>query len=305
MFDLDTLDGLNDRAYHEYEEREKPATTIGVLREKLLRPRPPSISMLTAVFENAETYQEFVNLVKDFLPEREKEILAKPTPHEQMACFASYFEDRYLPLHPSFKDGECEDNYNNLLCDMPIMVMGFGWEEYHELHDHRLGMQLMSYIFESPLEGYDNGERVALADGFPPTYQVEARRIPGAGISLEGANRILKGKRWIGLRYWAQYIHASTGNWFLDTTDEERYSGMQNEWDKELVEAASKEWLKAQSFYDKMVNFAEWLEDEKAGPARFSETVDFILANIKDGDVKRPEEVVPQGCSRGIMRAPR
>jgi len=142
----------------------------------------------------------------------------------------------------------------------------------------------MSYLFEPPLEGYDEGEtgeRVALVDGFAPEYQREAQRVPSNGITLDAADRILKGKKWLGLRNWAQYINQSTGNWFLDTDQEMRYSGMQNDWDKESVEAMSKEWLQAITFYDKMMDFAGWLEDEKEGPARFKQTIDFILAHLE------------------------
>jgi len=96
----------------------------------------------------------------------------------------------------------------------------------------------------------------------------------------------------------------STGNWFLDTDDEMRYSGMQNDWDKETVEAMSKEWLQAITFYDKMMEFAGWLEDEKEGTARFKQTIDFILAHLEEGDVKEPEEVAPVACSRGLLRTP-
>ncbi|GAI32901.1 unnamed protein product, partial [marine sediment metagenome] len=251
---------MNERAYEEY-KRKQPTTPLEGLREKLRNARPPSISILLGVFRNVETYNDFVNLVREYLPEREKEILEKPTPHEQMACFASHFEDRYLPLHPSFKDGYCEDDYYELLREIPIIVMGFSWEDYHELDSARLGAQLMSYLFESPIQGYDEGERVALVDGFAPEYQREAQRVPTNGITLDTAKRILKGKKWLGLRNWAQYIYQDTGNWFLDTDQEMRYSGMQNDWDKETVEAMSKEWLQAITFYDKMMEFAGWLED--------------------------------------------
>jgi len=199
-----------------------------------------------------------------------------------MACFASHFEDRYLPLHPSFKDEMLEDDYYELLREIPIIVMGFGWEDYHELDSARLGAQLMSYLLESPMEGYDEGERVALVDGFTPEYQSEAQRVPASGITLDAARRILKGKKWVGLRNWACYIYQDTGNWFLDT-DQEMRSNMQiMEWDKETVEAMSKEWLQAQAFYDKMMEFAGWLEDEIGGTAHFKQTVDFILAHLEE-----------------------
>ena len=283
MWDLDTLHAMNERAYEEY-KRKQPTTPLEGLREKLRNARPPSISILLGVFRNVETYNDFVKLVREYLPEREKEILEKPTPHEQMACFASHFEDRYLPLHPSFKDGMCEDDYYELLRDIPVIVMGFSWEDYHELDNARLGCQLMSYLFQPPFEddGEQAGERVALADGFPPAYQHEAERVPARGIILKAAERIFKAKKWEGLRNWALYINQDTGNWFLDTDDEMRSNMQIMDWDKETVEAMSKEWLQAQAFYDKMMEFAGWLEDEKEGPARFKQTIDFILAHLEE-----------------------
>ena len=304
MFDLNTMGGMNERAHAEYQRREKPTTPLGVLREKLRHARPPSISILMSVFQNAETYNDFVRLVKEFLPEREREILEYPTPHEQMACFASHFEDRYLPLHPIFKDEQCEDDYYELLRDIPVIVMGFGWEDYHELHDARLGAQLMSYLFEPPSEddGEQAGERLALVDGFAPAYQREAQRVPAGGITLNATKRIFKSKKWVGLRSWAEYINQNTENWFLDVDEEMRSSMEIMEWDKETVEAMSKDWLAANTFYDKMMEFAAWLEDEKEGPDHFRQTVDFLLAHLEEGDVHKPPE--PQGCSRGIMLAP-
>ena len=292
---------MNDRAHEEY-QRKKATTTLEVLRGVLRNARPPSISILLSVFQNAETYNDFVKLVRKFLPEREREILEGTTPSAQMAAFASHFEDRYLPLYPSFKDGECEDDYYELLRDIPVIVMGFGWEDYHALNDARLGCQLMSYLFQPPWEEEQAGERVALADGFPPAYQHEAERVPARGITLKAANRIFKGKKWEGLRKWALYINQGTGNWFLDTDNEMRSNMQMMEWDKETVEAMTSEWAQGNAIYDKMMDFATWLEDEKDGVTHFKQTIDFILAHMEAGDV--PEKITPVACSRGIFRAP-
>jgi hypothetical protein len=277
---------MEERAHQEY-LRQKPTTPLGALKEKLHDVHPPSISLILSLFQNVETYNDFVKLVRDFLPEREKEILGKTSPSAQMAAFASHFEDRYLPLHPAFKEGEIEDDYYELLRDIPIMVMGFSWEDYHELNNARLGMQLMCYLFEPPMQGDSDmaGERVALVDGFPPEYQREAERVPAGSISLDAARLIFKGKKWIGLRNCAEYINQSTDNWFLDT-DEEMRSNMQNEeWDKETVASMSREWLKANVFYNKIMEFTTWLEDKKEGVAHFRQTVDFLLAKKEQGGV--------------------
>ena len=54
---------------------------------------------------------------------------------------------------------------------------------------------------------------------------------------------------------------------------------MQNEeWDKETVASMTEEWLKANTYYDKIKEFASWLEDKKDGVANFGETIDFLLA---------------------------
>ena len=91
--------------------------------------------------------------------------------------------------------------------------MGFSWEDYHELNDARLGVQLMSYLFEPPCgdDSEQAGERVALVDGFSPEYQREAQRVPAGGITLDAAKRIFKGKKWVGLRNWAEYIYQVHG----------------------------------------------------------------------------------------------
>ena len=81
------------------------------------------------------------------------------------------------------------------------------------------------------------------------------------------------------MRNCAEYINQSTDNWFLDT-DEEMKGNMQNEeWDKETVASMKEEWLKANAYYDKIMEFAGWLEDKKQGVGHFRETVDFLLAN--------------------------
>src|SRR5271157_2163337 len=110
MWDMDTIHTMEDRAHQEY-LRQKTTTPIGALRQTLNIVHPPAISLIRSLFQNVETYNEFVKLVRDFVPEREKEILAKTSPSAQMSAFASYFEDSYLPLHPAFKEGEVEDAY--------------------------------------------------------------------------------------------------------------------------------------------------------------------------------------------------
>ena len=47
----------------------------------------------------------------------------------------------------------------------------------------------------------------------------------------------------------------------------------------------SKEWLKSNVFYNKIMEFAAWLENKKNGVAHFRQTVDFLLAKKQQGGV--------------------
>lgn len=75
-------------------------------------------------------------------------------------------------------------------------------------------------------------------------------------------------------------------------------------WDKADVEGMTKLWREAQAYYDKAMEFAAWLENEKDGPARFKQTVDFLISHLKEEDYNEPNKVARIACSRGLLRAP-
>ena len=88
-----------------------PLLTLGA---KLRSMGPPSLESLVSRIEEMEEYADFERLVTELLPERKREILSQATPRHQIAAFASYFEDRYFPIHESFKVGDVE-GYSDLL----------------------------------------------------------------------------------------------------------------------------------------------------------------------------------------------
>lgn len=292
MHDLNTLRFMNESNHAEY-ERKKASTVIEVISEKLSNPRPPALAVLIARYSNADDFNMFVRLIRKYLPEREVDILSGTSPAAQMSSFATYFEDRYLPLHNAIKDGIMEDDYNELLRDIPVYTMGFGWEDYEELNNARLGCQLMSYIFSPPAENDKEQQnvRISLADGFPPEYQVNVRRLPVEGLSVHDAQSIFRGKKWFPLKSWAEYINQDTNNWFLDTDEEMRSQCMIMDWFEEgIIDAMTADWKVAESRCDKMMDFATWLEDKKEGPQRFKQVVDFILAHTKKKDIEVDED---------------
>ena len=254
-------------------ETDSPLLT---LCRRLLCLGPPSIKVLIARLEDAREYEDFVALVREFLPEREGEILHQPSPDLQIATFASHFESRYFPLHGGFSMGAVE-GYYDLLRGIPVVLMSVSWDDYHEIAgDYRPGIQLMTYLLANPYESLDgNGARIALAEA----CEVHVPRgllqqVPEGGLSTEEAHRLLDGTRHEGLARWGGVLTQDTGSFFLDVTDDELCSGELPPWERAAVEDLTSQWRQAEAIQEKVMALAEWLE--KKPRAHFGELLDFI-----------------------------
>jgi len=248
-----------------------PHGTLSILAGKLRSLGIPSLSALIARLEGAEEYDDFVALVREFLPEREQEILYESTPAQQVAAFASYFEDRYFPLDDSFKLGDVE-SYGDLTRCIPIIPLGLSYDDYQFMaSDSRAGLQLMTYLVESPF----GDERAALAEACEehlPRNLIE--RVPEEGIS-PGELRCLVDTKYKGLALWADIVWHDTGNVFLDVDLEDLWSQGPPPWDREIVENLTRQWQQADRIHQQLFELVEWLEGDP--PARFEELLNFIL----------------------------
>lgn len=255
--------------------------TLSILTKKLRRLGPPSLSALIGQLEGVEDYAEFVNIVRNLLPEREGDILGQLTPDEQIARFASYFEDRYFPLHDSLQSGDTE-GYIDLTRSIPVIVGGMSWDDYHELPTYaRPGLQLMAYLVEAP--GGEEEARIALAEACKEHVPVDfLQRVPQGGLRDDECQQILNGTKYQGLAHWAKMLGQNTGNFFLDMCDEDLYSGYEQiDWDKETVENLTLQWHQGQAIWKEINGLADWIE--KDAPARFEEILNFILER-RSGD---------------------
>ena len=229
--------------------------------------------------EDAEEYDHFVGLVREFLPECEQEILRQPGPGLQIAVFADRFESRYFPLSDYFKMGDVE-SYGELLRGIPVVVMGLSSEDYHYIADDwPAGLQLMTYLLGYPyvffFEEEERGARIALADACARYVPRELlQRVPEGGLEREEVHRLLDGTPHEGLARWADILAADTDNFFLDVCDEELWGGEFPPWERQVVEHLTRDWAQAQVIHAKAMDLAEWLEEDPA--TRFGELLDFI-----------------------------
>jgi len=234
---------------------------------------PPSLAVLVARLGEMEEYGDFIDLVREFLPEREEEILHELTPAWQMAAFASYFEDRYFPLEDCFKQGDME-SYYDLVRGIPVIVRGLSWDDYNEIPTYyNPGIQLMTYLIESP---YDEADiRVALAEACQEHVPAGLLlQVPEGGLSLAEAHQLLDDTPYKALAIWGDVVCASTGNPFLDTDWEMLGYNGEPPWERGVVEALTREWLQADRINQEIFELSEWLEVDPT--TRFGEMVTFI-----------------------------
>ena len=232
----------------------------------------PSLSVLIAWLQGAEEYEDFVALVREFLPEREQEILRESTPQSQVASFASHFENRYFQLDDIFKLGDIE-SYGDLTRGIPVIPLGLSYDEYQFIaSDWRGGFQLITYLVESPF----GDERVALAEAceeYLPGDLIE--RVPEGGLSPGDAHRLFDDTPHKALALWADIVWHDMGNFFLDTDLEQLWCEMPLPWNAETVDELTTQWQQAERIEQEVFGLVEWLEQDP--PARFEQLLNFIL----------------------------
>jgi len=250
------------------------------LAHKLRSLGPPSLAILFARFESVEDYKDFVALVREYLPEREQEILRQPDPSVQIVTFVSHFTDRYFPLEEGFCD--MVEGYEEFLYHIPVVVMGVSYDDYHEIPEsYRDGLQLMTYLLEDPYEGSEGGARVALAEACLKHVPADLlHRVPGEGLSVDDAHQLLDNTPYAAVANWGDVLTANTGNFFLDTDYEYLCNMEMFEWDRETVDYLIHHWQLADLAYAIVYKLAEWLEEDP--PNRFREVLDFIEGKNRD-----------------------
>lgn len=257
-------------------ERDGPLLTLG---RKLRSLGPPSLTAFIAQLQDYQEYEDFVSIVKELLPERERDILGRAGPQLQIAAFADYFEGRYFPLHDSFKMGEVE-GYGDITRGIPVVVLGQSYDDYHEMTDARPGYRLITYLVESPYDEGD-GDRVPLAEACASDVLAELlQRVPAGGISPTDLHQLLDGTPHVALARWADVLHLQTNNFFLDTDYEWLWSGGDlPKWTRETVDALTTEWQQAERMEEEVSNLVDWLELDLS--AHFSELLDFIEKRLR------------------------
>lgn len=267
MLDLDGLRYINEQAHLAAVERAEhggqqadgvahsPVFPLAFLARHLIV-GPPSLSHLIDLIENSDIVADFLDLVREFLPDQEAFIMAQDE-DGRIREFAHYFEEQYFPLSDSlcFNDLTLGD----FLIQIPVDLMGFSYEDFHQFADFREGYILMLSLVESPWVEDSEGGRLPILERVAELVGRDmVELIPAEGWSVAELHQILDETDYKGITAFAEWVTSATGCWQLDATYE-NYEG--EEWSRRVVDELTRQWPQVLAIQDDIQNMSEWLEE--------------------------------------------
>lgn len=259
---------------------------LAVLADKLTL-GPPALGALVDILDKSEIVQKFLELVREYLPEYEREMMSLDN-FDRVERFKRLFEERYFPLADfGFDD---EETMYNLVYTIPIMLGGITYEEYHEFDNYRDGhillLSLVIYPYVTLGDGGAIASRVPLLEEVAEKVGKElAERIPPEGWEPKLLHEVCDGSRFAGVADFADWVCSCTETWVLDTNYEE-YG--EEAWDREIVDELTAQWQRVVQIQDRLMNMSVWLEESPK--ARFEEMLNFILGKLAS---QVPKEQLP------------
>lgn len=224
---------------------------------RLLIVGPPSLSHLIDLIENSNIVADFIELVRELLPEHEAFIMAQDE-DGRIREFAHYFAEQYFPLSDNLELSDL--TLGDFLHEIPVDLMGFSYEDWHEFQDFRNGYILMLSLVESPWVEDEDGGHVSIMDRVAEMVGRDlVELIPAEGWSTADLHRMLDDTDFKGVTAFGDWVNSDTGCWQLDATYD-NYEGEQ--WSHRVVDQLTIQWPRVVAIQDDMLNMAVWLEED-------------------------------------------
>lgn len=227
---------------------------------KKLELAPPSLRAMLDTIADGELISEFFQIVRDYLPEYERELSRLPT-EERVAVFISRFGERYFPLaHGLFDYGyEGSEAYWSIVHNIPIDRNAITMEEYHDFDMLPPGFFLLLTLVTCPFWGEEGALVTIREHAAELTDMALVRRIPSIGWEPDHLAEWLKDTKYSVVGTFAQYLHRDTGSPWLDMSyEDEGYGDLV--WEKELVEYMKGQWLITEVFWKELHDLSQKLE---------------------------------------------
>jgi hypothetical protein len=257
---------------------------LEVLEKKLTACCPPSLDFLLCLFQDTEQIKKFHDLVKEYLPEHENEIMRKPA--ERTQKFTSYFSAKYFPL-ADVSDWEGSDDPERFVWMIPINRMGFEMEDWDDMSRFGDAQTLLLSLVAYPYSDGD-GERVPIIERAAEIVgKTLAGKIPPLGWKPETLHKALDRTKYETAAVNASYVWQDSDCQICNVAYDNECEDP--EWDRELVDTLSQEWKEhGQLMFDKINAFQNWLEGDLR--RNFAELLNFIIKSKAKPEVPPKEK---------------
>ena len=245
---------------------------LAVLMEKLLV-RPPKLGELIIMVEGSETILDFYDLVRNFLPEYEIEIMNQPNNELKLFKFAEFFGENYFPLEFEASE-DSEEDMDMFTRYIPVYCQGLGYDDYDALcsGDGSPEIVVAASLIVPPYE--DHEALVAVQENLCEAYKdVNKELLPARGWSPQELHTWLDGSKWEGLAWYADWFHENTNSIILNT-NYDYYSG-EITWSRELVQSLTEEQEYIREYARQTNRFGD-LVDPRHGSGPVNELLEFI-----------------------------
>jgi len=260
----------------------EPVFPLSVLARKLIT-GPLSLAALVDLLNNSETIVLFRELVRELLPEHEADIMAADT-NSRIARFIFHFNKRYFPLSEMIDFDEYD--LEEFLDHIPVELMGFSYEDFHQYADFRDGYVLMLALVTNPYEDSEDGGRVPIIESAAKMVDPGLLdMIPADGFSTEVLHKKLDGTKYSSIPAFADWVNSETDCMLLNATYHDY--GVEP-WSRSIVETLTAEWPQVEVLQDEMTAAAAWFEEN---PRQNFREILFYLLDKEDCIV--PKEQLP------------
>jgi hypothetical protein len=269
MWAIATIDYANAEYVREERERKERGESVEVLQqreynlpvseplatlvERMRRPLPVAVDQVLALFLPPEGAEDFLYLVREYLPDFEKDILKTKGEIDRIERFVEHFSGLYFPLY------EFLESYDQL-ATVPAEFRPFSSYDYGEIpNSGDTSTIVIAYVLEDPWSGHT--DRAAFAEAAGAFLPVKLMKlIPEDGFEISTLDA-LKGTPFEPVAFWGLVIKQDTGNpWFDAGSIDDTGAEYQVEWNKPTVDGLTKEYHEFEEWQGKWAEFSRWFE---------------------------------------------
>ncbi len=227
-------------------------------------------------FSGAGQAIQFYNLVRDFMP-GELDKMLKMAPEDAAKQFVKIFSKQYFPIKgQEYTYVSC---LQTLLDRIPMEWRGLGeygsgaaaYEGFNKMSKAQL---LAETILACP---FSHSTRAAVVDRFIMGFEDREAAVALVGLinntgwDPEDVEDVLEDSPYRNFVPWVQWVFASTGNIWLDTSN---HYGTNSTWDKESVLELARQWQLYLKIKEDMDVFSAWLTADFLG--RSAKVIEYI-----------------------------